>query len=69
MRFTFSIVYEDNLHHNISADNCKEIVVQECAKTISAEAETLEYAVLDIQSDLVADSKTLKSLVLQRIEV
>ena len=69
MKFTFSIVFNDELHHNIDSNDCKEIVVQQCAKQITVEEDSLEDAVYSIRDTLAVDNKTLKSLVLLRIQV
>lgn len=69
MKFSFTIYFNDDLKNFISADNCKELKVQECVSSMTVEGETLEEAVTLVQATLAADSKTLVSLVLKLIEV
>jgi hypothetical protein len=69
MKFSFTIYYDDNSIHHMDAMDSKKLVPQACIEMRTIEAETLEDAILDIQADLKADNKTLKSLTLLNIEV
>lgn len=69
MKFSFTIYFNDDLHNFISADNSKELEVQECVSSMTVTETTLEGAIALVQSTLASEQKTLKSLRLQKIEV
>jgi hypothetical protein len=69
VKFTFSIVYNDELHHNIDTDDNTKLRVQECAEQMTVEEDSLEEAVYSIRDTLALDNKTLKSCQLKNIEI
>jgi hypothetical protein len=63
MNYVFTVVYDDDLIHNIDG------IPQRCAKQMTVTETTLDGAIALVQSTLASDNKTLKSLTLQVIEV
>jgi hypothetical protein len=69
MKWTFSVVYINELKSYISGDNPKDIVKQEGHIQMSVEEDSLEDAAYSIKDTLALDNKTLKSLMLLNIEI